>query len=310
MRWDREAQGSVRFAWKKDTLPLTPKLQEQCIAQGQLQPAEAWFHLTDVESGEPVRMHHHSIAWNAYRQRWVMITGESFGSSPLGEIWYVESDTPIGPWVYARKIVTHDRYSFYNPKQHPMFAQRQGRTLYFEGTYTHTFSGNPDQTPRYDYNQIMYRLDLDDPRLALPVPVYRMTAGDHGERYQTVSRPPEDRKPDAIAFYALDRPRPGAIAVRRKKGAGASPEWLVAEATQAPRETPSELAFFAIPSTADPQPPATVPLYAWTSPDKKHTVYRVEGSAAPAGFVRSASALCRVWRNPRSDCESSGPLER
>ena len=24
------------------------------------------------------------------------------------------------------------------------------------------FSGNPDQTPRYEYNQIMYRLDLSD----------------------------------------------------------------------------------------------------------------------------------------------------
>ena len=32
---------------------------------------------------------------------------------------------------------------------------------------THTFSGNPDQTPRYDYNQIMYRLDLADERLTL-----------------------------------------------------------------------------------------------------------------------------------------------
>jgi hypothetical protein len=27
------------------------------------------------------------------------------------------------------------------------------------------FSGNPDKTPRYDYNQVMYRLDLADPRL-------------------------------------------------------------------------------------------------------------------------------------------------
>lgn len=27
-------------------------------------------------------------------------------------------------------------------------------------------SGNTRPTPRYDYNQILYRLDLDDPRLA------------------------------------------------------------------------------------------------------------------------------------------------
>src|SRR5258706_10684322 len=96
---------------------------------------------------------------------------KSFGPPALGECCYAEADTPLGPWVYARKVVTHDRYSFYNPKQHPMFDQDRGRRIFFEGTYTHTFSGNNEQTPRYDYNQIMYQLDLTDPRLALPVPM-------------------------------------------------------------------------------------------------------------------------------------------
>ncbi len=73
----------------------------------------------------------------------------------------------MGPWEKARRIVTHDHYSFYNVKQHPYFDREGGRTLYFEGTYTATFSGNPDRTPRYDYNQVMYRLDLADPRLGL-----------------------------------------------------------------------------------------------------------------------------------------------
>ena len=44
--------------------------------------------------------------------------------------------------------------------------QEGGRVIYFEGTYANTFSGNPEATPRYDYNQVMYRLDLDDPRLS------------------------------------------------------------------------------------------------------------------------------------------------
>jgi hypothetical protein len=34
--------------------------------------------------------------------------------------------------------------------------------------YVNTFSGNPHPTPYYEYNQIMYRLDLSDPRLKLP----------------------------------------------------------------------------------------------------------------------------------------------
>ena len=122
--------------------------------------------------------HGGSVYWNAYRGRWVMIAVESFGSTSfLGEVWYAEADTPLGPWVYARKVVTHDKYSFYNPKQHPMFDQEGGRIIFFEGTYTTTFSGNTDPTPRYDYNQVMYRLDLSDRRLALPVAVYEVPAG-------------------------------------------------------------------------------------------------------------------------------------
>jgi hypothetical protein len=62
--------------------------------------------------------------------------------------------------------VTHDKYSFYNPVAHAFFEEEGGRRIYFEGTYTQSFSGNPVATPRYDYTTIMYRLDLDDPRLA------------------------------------------------------------------------------------------------------------------------------------------------
>ena len=96
-----------------------------------------------------------------------MICCQSGGSSSyLGEIWYAEADAPEGPWGKARKIVTHDRYSFYNPVHHAFFDAKGGRVIYFEGTYTRTFSAARLATPRYDYNQIMYRLDLDDPRLA------------------------------------------------------------------------------------------------------------------------------------------------
>jgi hypothetical protein len=45
---------------------------------------------------------------------------------------------------------------------------RGGRVIYLEGSYVNTFSGNPHPTPYYEYNQIMYRLDLADARLNLP----------------------------------------------------------------------------------------------------------------------------------------------
>ena len=158
--------------------------------------------------------------WNNYRHKWIMIAVQQGGAtSYLGEVWYAEADTPAGPWRYARKVVTHDAYWFFNPKHHPYFDQDGGRQIYLEGTYTHTFSGSKEQaTPRYDYNQIMYRLDLADPRLSLPEPVYRIRTSrdqisygparaiDHEKNVSTI---------EAIAFYAMasDRTAEGQVAV-------------------------------------------------------------------------------------------------
>ena len=112
-------------------------------------------------------LHYGSFCWNAYRKKWLLIGVQTFGGpSFLGEVWAATASSPTGPWGKARKIVTHEKYSFYNPAHHPFFDQEGGRIIYFEGTYAETFSGAPFKTPRYDYNQIMYRLDLADPRLA------------------------------------------------------------------------------------------------------------------------------------------------
>jgi hypothetical protein len=164
---DRGKDGKLRYAWKKDTAVVGPSEQARLIQGGIMREDEAWLKLADVDTGKPIYGHSGSVNWNAYRKRWIMIALEAGGTSALGEIWYSEADAPEGPWLKARKIVTHKNYSFYNPKQHPMFDKDGGRFIFFEGTYTHTFSGNADQTPRYDYNQIMYKLDLADPRLKL-----------------------------------------------------------------------------------------------------------------------------------------------
>ena len=120
----------------------------------------------DVATKERITLHEGSVCWNTYRQRWVLIAVQHGGKqSFLGEVWYSEAAAPTGPFTHAVKILTHDRYSFYNPAQHPFFDEDGGRRIYFEGTYSFTFSGRKDRTPHYDYNQILYRLDLSDPRL-------------------------------------------------------------------------------------------------------------------------------------------------
>lgn len=128
-----------------------------------LQPQQ---HVKAANSDERIKPHRGSIAWNAYRKRWVAIFTQHFGKpSAFGEIWYAEADAPTGPWGPAVKVLSHANYTFYNPRLHPEFTPADSPILLFEGTYTHTFANRPTPTPRYDYNQLLYRLDLDDPKL-------------------------------------------------------------------------------------------------------------------------------------------------
>ena len=118
-------------------------------------------------SGREVKPHSGSIAWNAYRKRWVTVFMEKFGKpSAFGELWYAEANSPTGPWGPAVKVLSHENYTFYNPVLHPEFTAGDSPVLLFEGTYTMQFADRPVPTARYDYNQILYRLDLDDPVLA------------------------------------------------------------------------------------------------------------------------------------------------
>lgn len=113
--------------------------------------------------GAEIEPHRGSIAWNAYRKRWVAIFTQNFGKpSMLGEIWYAEAGSPLGPWQKATKVLTHDNYTFYNPRIQTDLTPENAPFILFEGTYTAEFADHAKPTPRYNYNQILYRLDLDD----------------------------------------------------------------------------------------------------------------------------------------------------
>lgn len=255
-----------RFAWKRDTPALLPQDEARLIKEGSLKPEDALFRIQDCDTGKPVLMHGSSVSWNPYRKRWVMIMSEIYGTSLLGETWYVEADTPLGPWVYALKIVTHVNYSFYNPRHHPMFDKEGGRVIFFEGTYTNFFTGNPDFTPRYDYNQVMYKLDLSSPRLALPVPWYAL-APDKFVIGAGATGSPE------IAFFASDLPGLNTVAVMLGK-----------------------TKIYALPADAPNPPPTTTPLYEFVNGKKK--AYTTDASWSKEGFRRSERPICLVWKNP------------
>ncbi|MBP5321366.1 MAG: hypothetical protein J6334_10295 [Kiritimatiellae bacterium] len=133
---------------------------------------ERWEMLTpqrevpSLDGSRQVKPHTGSIVWSGFRKRWVTVFMEKGGTpSNLGELWYAEADSPFGPWKGAVKILSHDNYTFYNPLIHTEGRDPDSPILLFEGTYTQSFANRPHPTPRYDYTQILYRLDLDDPRL-------------------------------------------------------------------------------------------------------------------------------------------------
>lgn len=286
---DRDAQGRLRYSWKTNTPLVLQKEQTELARAGVIRSDEALIQLQDAATGREVVATRGSVYWNRHRSRWVAVFGELGGSSSmLGEIWYAEADSPTGPWRYARKIVTHDNYSFYNPKQQPFFDQDGGRRIYFEGTYTHTFSGNPDQTPRYDYNQIMYRLDLDDARLNLPVAVYQKLGK---EAAQWVTNQAEGQP----AFFALEKPGEGTIAVTQEL-TGANHHRLKANGDNtSSADDEAKPLFYALRADLAEAPSTTLPLYEYRHTDGRFH-YTTKPDWKADGFTRAGQPICRVWR--------------
>lgn len=188
VRPQRDADGRVVWAWRRQP-PTTQQDEFRWLTAGLLQPEECRFVPVAVPAGQvadaiarpaaprgqplssaasgsqlrPVQLHSGTVFYNSWRQKWIMIAvaTASLKDSPsfLGEVWYAEAASPQGPFRHAVKIATHPRQTFYNPCQHPFLDEADGRVIYFEGTYCNTFTDSP-ATPRYNYNQLMYRLDL------------------------------------------------------------------------------------------------------------------------------------------------------
>lgn len=261
-------------------------------------------HLYDIESGNKIIPHGGSVYFNSYRNRWIMITVQQFGgSSFLGEVWYAEADSPVGPWAYARKIVTHNKYSFYNPKQHPYFDKDDGRVVFFEGTYTHTFSGSAENaTPFYDYNQIMYRLNLDDTRLALPVAVYQVRDGQGLKNYLLHDGVEKAKKWDSvesIPFYAIEPAKANdemipvyadTISTKSGRTISLSVKHLGPSA---------RLLFYALASNNQKKEnPCITALYEYHHADTGQRLYSTERQLQEQDWIRVEEPLCWVWKTP------------
>jgi hypothetical protein len=161
-------ENSKEWRWQRDAPPTGLGEETKLLLTKKMPPEQGHYRLKDAASGKLVKLHGASVNWNAYRKRFVLIglqNGDVTDPSPLGEVWYAEADDVSGPWRHAVKVASHPRYSIYNPVHHAFLDAEGGKVIYFQGTYSLEFSGNPLAPARYDYNQVMYRLDLSDTRL-------------------------------------------------------------------------------------------------------------------------------------------------
>lgn len=196
---ERDANSRPVLRWRQATLPYNAPVQRQLLRDGKIKEDEIWLSLIELGSGLRLADFTGSISYNRFRERWIMIA-----QGHTGEIWYSEADTFAGPWLYARKIVEHDAYNFYNPVHHPWFDSKD--VIYFEGTYTAFFTAKERKSPRTDYNQVMYRLHLDNKDLVIPVPVYRVRHGNKGYRLLTgelVDRASRWGDVEKVEFFAF-----------------------------------------------------------------------------------------------------------
>ncbi len=300
---DRSSDGRLIYAWKANTDVVNYERQQELVAAGRMKPEEALWQLLDSDTGEAIAAPPGSVFWNEFRKRWVMLLERA------GQVWYAEGDTFVGPWVYAKKIVTHDRYSFYNITQHPHFDQDGGRRIYLEGTYADTFANPPDITPRYNYNQIMYRLSLDDPRLFLPVPIYRVKGRNGAASYQLRERVASQeswQRVEEIPFFAVppNRRREGLIAIYAAANeSGIGDGVLLKRDPPVGKNAQEKPLFYALPVNdggKDASSRGIVPLYEYRDNESGACVYSTESNLKNKMLKRATHPICCVWRNPMS----------
>jgi len=121
-----------------------------------------------------------STHWNDFLQAYLMIAQpDIMHSGAAGEIYAAKAPNPQGPWTDAVLVAQHNSTgsmlgnsaggtytaaasNLYNPTQHAFLDRHGGEIVYFSGTFSTSFSSQETATPRYDYNSLMYRLNLSD----------------------------------------------------------------------------------------------------------------------------------------------------
>jgi hypothetical protein len=161
------SSGKLRYAWRTGAPPLTESDEQELLRQGLMDKSELWISLKQKTTDTLIVLRRGSTHWNRKLQAWLLLS-----SGNPGTIWAAKSERPEGPYREAVLVATHNSTgsgrsddsdkatNFYNPTQHVFFDEDEGETIYFSGTFVTSFAPQHFATARYDYNSIMYRINV------------------------------------------------------------------------------------------------------------------------------------------------------
>ena len=122
---ERDSAGRPKYSWRSGRAFGGADGDGKLVKSGMLKPDEVALPLRDPDTGKRMTPHAGSTVWNPYRRKWIMVLTEIYGTSMLGEIWYAEADSPVGPWVYAQEDSDPRQIQLLQPQAASRLLQRQ-----------------------------------------------------------------------------------------------------------------------------------------------------------------------------------------
>src|SRR5262249_53145374 len=151
-----------------------------------------------------------------------------------------------------------------------------------------------------DYNQVMYRLDLSDRRLALPVAIYEIPSGDGTLRLATRAGRPEtgEDPPRRIAFFAPDRPGLAGVPVFEESDPHGGHVLRVGAGRTTTDDRSQAPLFYMLPDDSGAPDERTVRLYEHRDETAGKLSYSVDLPGRRSRAAGQARVMGRVWPNP------------
>jgi hypothetical protein len=166
------------WGWKKGMPVFHQSDETTLIAKGIMPLSQARMQIVDSITKKPVVVDSGVVHWNAFLKKYILVFGN-------GQLYLAMSDSMTGPWNTAVVIAQHEdtHSSCYNSIQVSALSDATERNIYVACSYTSMWSNdapaagipnvwstclfgqNAHQNcapvvPRYEYNNLVYRLDL------------------------------------------------------------------------------------------------------------------------------------------------------